>query len=392
MSDVKAPTKRATKKATAKPAAARTRNTGSLGTSPIVTQQPEKTVDPLDIINSAGPMLKTQPKTDEDYDNQYNHIEGDSPTKEFIGDTESASLFSKQRQSSIPDLELEDDEVINSIPHIRKVVIKKINRFNFRLGMEKQPEQFNLVPGTSHGWVVGKKGDEFETGFKDFPDDRLRLERALGVDLGPKSSFWSNLSFDLNDSKHGTILNFDDPQIGPLHEVIYFAMRDPRCKLIANGLHEYTSGKKSAAEWFIENKEAEAEVRQENMTYDIEAMEAFQASSYGKRMGIAKMIGLAVHGVTEKVASVELWEHIKKSAENAKQFIEFANIKPEKFNVTILVKDAIKLNVIRKNKSNDYTYGAEVLGPTEEHIVSKLLNPSGASLRIGITNMLNAKK
>ena len=74
------------------------------------------------------------------------------------------------------------------LPAIRKVAIKKISRFEFRLGLEKTPEKSKMMPGCMQRWMCDKKGNEFMTGLDDYPQagqwDRLSLlakeKQALG--------------------------------------------------------------------------------------------------------------------------------------------------------------------------------------------------------------------
>jgi len=340
-------------------------------------QQSEPVVDPLKIITMSGPMESL--KEDADLDEEFNHIENDN---------KSAKPFENDLTKQFPKELISEETVF--VPQVRKVALKKISRFNFRLGMEKTPEKYNLVPGTGHGWMCDKRGDQFITGLDKRPEDKLRLERALRVDLGNTSPFWSTLTFSMEDKDHGQIMNFDDVQMGALYEVIYFAMLES--SMIANGLQEYSSGKKPFAEWYIENKEAEAEAKEVNMTHDIEATEKFTALSFSRRTGIAKMLGLKAWGVSDKVAGQELWDFIRKDTNNANEFLKLARMRDDEFSVSVLIKDAIKLSVLRRNKANDLTYANETLGPTEDHVVSKLIQPNNANLRLAIERMVEAKK
>jgi hypothetical protein len=193
----------------------------------------------------------------------------------------------------------------------------------------------------------------------------------------------------LEDKEQGQIMNFDDIQMGPYYEVVYYAMLES--PLIANGYQEYKNGKKPFAEWYIENKEAEAEALQENMTHEMEASALFSEISLSKRHSIAKLLKLNVWGVSEKVASVELWNYVKKDSDNAKEFKKLASMRPDELNVSVLVKNAIKLNVIRLDRKNDYCFANEVLGPSEEMIVNKLLVATNSPLRAAVARQVDAK-
>jgi formaldehyde-activating enzyme involved in methanogenesis len=60
----------------------------------------------------------------------------------------------------------------------------------------------------------------------------------------------------------------------------------------------------------------------------------------------------------------------------------------DKINVFEEVKDAIASNLIRKNAAQDYIYGEEVLGSTEDQVISKLLQNENAGLRVAIKSKL----
>lgn len=304
-----------------------------------------------------------------------------SPDIESYNDVDEEKIITSEPEI----IKLEKVEV----PVIRKVAIKKIDRFTFRLGLERSKEKYRMMPGTGHTWAPAKKGNEFITGLEKYPEKRKELERELRVDLSPTSSYYATLTFRLEDKEHGQIMNFDDRQMGPFYEVVYYAMLAD--DLIANGLHEVKSGKKPFAEWYIENKEAEAELLQSEMTAEIEATNAFPSLSFTRRHDVAKLLGLPVWGVSEKVASRELWNFIKQNSDNAIAFNKLVDLSPTEIAVRVVVKSAIKVNVLRRDKLNNYTFNGEVLGPTEDHVVAKLVVATNSSLRLAIERQLKAK-
>lgn len=336
-----------------------------------IKQSTEPVVGAEFIISAAAKSNLGANVDDDVQDSMYNPIASENPSV-ALSDT-------------IPDVVFERVEV----PKIRKIAIKKIDRFNFKLGMERSKEKYKLMPGVGHSWAPSKKGGDFLTGLENFPEERSRLEKALRVDLSPTSAYYATLSFRMEDKEHGQIMNFDDAQLGPYYEVVYYAML--ASDLVANGLHEFKNGTKPFAEWYIENKEAESEMAQAEMTAEIEATNTFPTLSYAKRMDIAKLIGLPVWGLSDKAASADLWKFIKVNSDNAKAFNQLASVKDTEFNVRVLVTTAIKYNVIRRNRANDYTFGSEVLGPTEDHIVSRLSVATNATLRIAIERQVKAK-
>lgn len=353
---------------------------------------------PLEIINQATP---DNFQDEDDYDNELNPIEDDLKDSTLLDHNDFAKTVNGNKLPGVTtraeqpvkfnkeSLVLEDEN-LPALPPIRKVVLRKIDRYVFKLGMERLKEKISLIPGVSHTFVCDMKGDEYVTGLEGRDEDRKRLEKALRRDLSPKSAFWGELSFRMEDKEHGQILNFDDPQLGARNEAVYFAMLGS--SIIANGYQEYSTGSKPAAEWFIEDKEAEAETKQKEMSWELEASNKFQEISDVKKKGAAKLLGLsAFTNNSPKVYTSELWQFIKKNPENAKAFLDLMKKHETEFNVRVEVADSIRLNILRKNRAAEYFIGDVVLGPNIDQIVSKLALPQYAEVRDAIKNQLEKK-
>lgn len=363
-----------------------------------------RVVDPLEIISKAALGADID---EEKLDRQYNDVveENVSNKPGLVLDPEhvlpgvttktGAPIPKTFNKTSLEELDEIAAVATAEVKQIRKVVIKKINRFKFRLGLERiTNDKMNLLPGTAHTWQCDKKGTDFITGLENRPEDRKRLERLLRVDLGPQSSYWANLTFRLEDKEHGMIMNFDDTALGPYYEVVYFGMLGS--SIIAPSLQDYLSGKRPMAEWYIEDKEAEAEAKAASVTSDIEAMRAYDSMSFDRRRGIAKLLGPEVGngawGASDKVVGTELWDYIKKSSTNAAKFLDHARKNDAELNVRIMVSDAIKLNVIRKNKVREYQYGDVIFGPSEDNIIGRLILPQFSQVRQAIQAQITAKR
>lgn len=393
------------------------------------TQQTDEIVTPFNIINQAAVMENfTKPQhAFQDLEHEVNDLseeDAEALRKETrrserlpddLGPGVTRREAAQTRQQA-PGVEYADDQNVRSagrvrvnlteedlapipaaIPQIRKVVLRKLNRYEFRLGMEKvQNEQLNLVPGVGHTFVPDMKGNEYVTGFDSRPEERTRLEKMLRVNLSATSSYWANLTFRMEDKPHGQILNFDDPVMGGKNEVIYFAMLGS--SIIANGYEEYRNGNKPNAEWFIEDREAEAEYTQQQMTHEIEATNVFQEISAHKKRGIAKLLGLQAWGTSDKVVSADLWKFIKAPGDdkkitgaNAKRFLELTRIHDTELNVSVLVKDCMQLNILRKGRGGEFMVGDVALGASAEKVVSKLSLPQYADVREALQNQLRNK-
>ena len=342
-------------------------------------------VSPYELI--AGASLGSPLPSDEEMDAAYNPPL--SPTARDSVVVE-GNLVDTHQMGAGFDLALEElDNLALDVPRIRKVVIRKIPKLRFRLGLEKQKGNPNLMPGVKHTFQVSTKGDTFITGLEDQPDKRRELEGRLKVDLGPKSKFWMDFVINLEDKEHGMALNFDDPIYGAHNELCYYALAGS--DLVANGLQEYTSGEKAFAEWYIENKDAEAEALQKQIDVELKAGEWYKQFSEAKLMDIGKLCGAPVWGLTNRAAATEVYKWLKESYKNAERFCAIAEMKDSEFSVRVLVENAIKFNVFRKNGAHDWTFQNQVIGNNVDLIAKKLAQPAHQDLRLSITNMVNAK-
>jgi hypothetical protein len=388
-----APNKRATAKtATSRPSSRKNTESQKGAQNPhLETEESDEPVlSPFEIMNKAINKLPVfnEPEQMED---QFNHIEPE--TKSSMIRTEEDLLPGRTgRTGGLTDL-IDDDILEEARPHIRMVAIKKYNRNNFRLGLERSAEKYNKLPGTRYGFTVDRVGNKFKTGLQDKPEVRKRLEKALGVNLGDESKYWESFVFNIEDKQHGHLLNFDDRQFGPYNEMVYYAMTDS--STVAVGLHGIKD--KKDAEWYIEDKEAEAVMFEKEMDYDLEASEIFGSLNTTRLRGIGKLAGLAVHNVKAAVVKTEVFKWLRAkdatnaNSPNAKAFLQYAKMGDSEFAVRVVVNDAVRLNVIRKNKTGDYIYGQEILGHDVDQVVGKLKQATNSHMRMGIESQVEAK-
>lgn len=273
------------------------------------------------------------------------------------------------------------------------VIVRKIQRFGFRLGMERTEEKYQLAPGTGQTFQPWKRGDRFLTG--QIATDtalRQRLESILGVDLNDKSLYYENVTYRMEDRPNGQILAIEDDYSGAYMEVIYHCMI--ASPLVANGMQEYSSGKKPEAEWYIENREAEAEAKQKVMSDEMEAFSLFNQMSPTRRIALAKILGMGVWGLSEAVIKGLLWDYLKKGEKGVSvvgRFITEATRNDRTIVTKALIMDAIHYNVFRLNNARDYVYGDEAMGATLQAVEEKLLSPKNASLRVAVEEKVNLK-
>lgn len=278
------------------------------------------------------------------------------------------------------------------------VTVKFITRGNFRLGLENTPEKFRSIPGTTQRWAPRRVGNLYRTGLDRpemgaTPEERQAKLKALEMELGRTldSEFYNELSIKLDPNK----LSGNKLYLSKAFDfVVFLAMMDDN--KVANGYEEYANGTKPEAEWYIENKEAEAEKLASSRSQQIKATNTFGTLSDAKKQKIAIMAGLPVLGLSPLAVENTLWEWLtipenKKAAIHIKLFLDWVAMGDQYINISALVKNAIAFNVIRKQASGDYFYGDTLVGTTEAEIVGKLSRVTGADLRLGIESKLQAK-
>jgi hypothetical protein len=266
-------------------------------------------------------------------------------------------------------------------------ILRPIPKGSKRLGLEKQGVQ--RMPGTKCNWVPTKRGDVYLTGLEDNDTLRKKLEEKLGVELHNKSDYYRNLSTILEERPMG--LYFDSKV--PKEAVLIKAML--ASAMIANGITEYNNGVKPYAEWYFENSEADAKEGEEKRNIVTEAVETYKNLSNLKKENVCKILGINVYGLSPKIINEKLWNFIecvdnpsdKKS--NCNLFNSVAKLDANLIDIKALIKDAVQFNVIRKNAENDFIYGDNILGTTEDQVVGKVSKDD--ELRLIITQKVENK-
>lgn len=271
-----------------------------------------------------------------------------------------------------------------------KVILKPISAQKFRLGLENTTEGFLKVPGTKYTYEPSIVGKNHKTGLHRLNRAQIaQLEEGIGSALD--SDFYSELSYRMDASNpNGHHMDLSRP----LEKIVYLTMLESH--LVAQGLVQKQNGQKPEAEWYIENLDAEAEIEFKEQDRFRKVFGLYTEISDRKKVAFAKIFNLPVRGLSPKVADTKLWNLLldKKQINYKKildRFIEMCAWSDEKVNVYEEVKDAIAGNIIRRNGAQDYIYGEDVLGATEEHVIGKLLLNENAGVRMSIKHKLNLR-
>lgn len=286
------------------------------------------------------------------------------------------------------------------------IKFRRIPPFKKRLGLENQPENYMMMPGAVYRWEPAFNGRHYRTGLEDKDELRAKLEKATGFDLRPDSEFYANLSFKLEDKRDGFIMNLTDSQIGLYLQIVLFAMIES--PLIASSYAEYYDGRKPAAEWYIEDKEKEANAKERDQEFERQAFELYTNMSPERRAKVARVLGLDVMGLSDKAASAELWDYIKGLAKakknstdpatasdpktNVQNFMRVVKIDNDSLEAMSLLTEAMSLSIIRRNTKREIEYKSVPLGMTEDLASRALMRPDNQLMYSNLQKEVEAKK
>lgn len=263
-----------------------------------------------------------------------------------------------------------------------RIIVKPIQLKEFKLGLEKTKEKFVRLPGVRYRWAPSKKGNTYLTGLHHIPmAKRVALEKAIGRELNDE--YYADLTYIMDGSNpNGHHMDLSEPT----ELIVYLAFIES--ELIATSRSQHTNGSKPFAEWYIEDNEIEAEEQEKARDKTMQVNRIYDGLTETRRSTFAKLLGINVQGVSAKVGAAKLWtlltEPTRTRDKMIDRFIEISRWTDEKINVFAEVKDALSFNILRRNSAQDIIYAEQVLGATEEQVVSKLLMGENGQLRISI--------
>ena len=183
--------------------------------------------------------------------------------------------------------------------------------------------------------------------------EERELEEALSMKKGElsksNSSFWGHcLELRLSKRKPTTLVfDFSNPI-----EYIKYKVLTNRNDIASN---EAEMLKFPKAEFFIDDKEAKAQIEEKKIDLEFELMDKFNELSMSEKRGYLKLYGrTGVNDVSDKIVKTELWKEAQK---DPKKFIAFTTDKD--IQIRIDIQDMLETGVIFK-KNNFYNFGQEV--------------------------------
>lgn len=242
---------------------------------------------------------------------------------------------------------------------------------------------------------------------KEVADRRKRLEDATGLDLGPRSEYYSGVygakyntgevasKVKLMDGNN--LFNFNIPE----KEIEYWWVVQYTGK-IAPSLEAWKHGKaKPGVQFYISNPEGEASIVYKKNTSIVDANESLKKLSLEKRKKVARLCGLPVtESDTEQIVFNQLYNMISKGTievgeykgqDAVNLFNKISALSDKVLNVRNLVKDAIALRVFTKRQGVVYE-GEQMIAPNEEELVTDLSLDSRQQELLALDIKVNDKK
>jgi hypothetical protein len=236
---------------------------------------------------------------------------------------------------------------------------------------------------------------------------RDRLEAVTGLDLGPRSEYYSGVyGSKFNSGQVATrvklidgdnTFNFSNP-----HKEIEFWWLTQIIDLIAPSQEEWKKGNcKSTVQFYISNPEAEASIiYAQNMTIT-KAVETLRQMSVDRQRKVAKLIGLAITDNDKpEIVFNALYTMISKgSVENGEYkgqnsvdlFNRIAGMTDKLLSVRSLVREAIQLRVLSKRNGIIYE-GEAAIAQSEDQLIDEMSLDSKQMERLALETRVADKK
>lgn len=234
-----------------------------------------------------------------------------------------------------------------------------------------------------------------------------KLEKALGVDLGPHSKFWNaSLSVSNHDMTHvqGEKLmdgdNFYDLS-QPMKELAFSWLRVH--PTIASSYQAWERGEfGSETQFYVVDDDIENQVVYKKKIEINKAIAAFLEMSPEKRKKIARLLGCPVTEETKEDVVYNLVDDILKKTElkngthkglnPVKVFNQFAELKENILHVKDLVKQAISHSVYRYGASGRIMRGEFEMAKSEDDLVKFLVDEDNQEDLLLLEKEIKTKK
>lgn len=248
-------------------------------------------------------------------------------------------------------------------------VVLKFARVNPWAGIAKYKNCYDYI-----GTYWTRSGNRY-TGLTE--EDARRLEKEMGYEeghLAPTSTFWKTYSIRIGAKD--VYLHTEKPE----DELAYLFLKGH--KRVALGL----SNIKPQNDYVLVNSEAEAEAKNKINRVKREAVTEFNKMSLEEMRKCLRIYGNRADNISNELVENKLFELIEKDPN--KFFLIWVNNKNKE--TQYILDTAIGKNIIRKSK-NIYYYGTDVIGRSNDDVISFLNNKANQEIKLAILNEIDAK-
>lgn len=205
-------------------------------------------------------------------------------------------------------------------------------------------------------------------------EERQRLEKILGVDLTPHSSFWDEFAIFLGDKD--IILDTDIAE----QELKYKFLKNH--KRVAFGLND----RKPGTNYVLLQAEEEAKEKNSKSRIKRRAIQEFDRLTPNEIRKALRLFGYNSTNITNEVAEDNLYTLVE---ENPQRFLTIWVDNKSK-DTQFLIEEACAKGILRKQQGT-YKYGSDVLGYNLEQTIDHLDNPANTDLKVTILAQLEGK-
>jgi hypothetical protein len=236
---------------------------------------------------------------------------------------------------------------------------------------------------------------------------RKKLEEELGVDLGPKSSFWDHSkSLSAEDQSHVQPVKLVDGDnyfdLGIPYQELAFAWLRVH-PTIASSFQAWERGEYAAdTQWYVVDDEIENTIAYNKKKAVNKAIITLDKMSPETKRKVARQLGLPVTEDTKEEIVYNLIDDVFKKSEfksgsfqglnPIEVFTRFADMKEDILHAKDLVKQAITHSIYRMKPNGKIYEGEAEIAKDEDDLVKFLLNEDHQEDLIMLQQKLQSKK
>ena len=305
---------------------------------------------------------------------------------------------------------------------------KEYNRNNGSLEASLSLHGYSRFPGTGVRFVPYKEANgSYRTGLDEnapylqkmkrthpenwkIETDRIKalkrdLEERSGLDLGPRSDFYTQMFNDRVAIKAEIVRLKEGDNIFDLDDVfkaITYAWLRVH-PLIASSYGAYERGEyPSNTQFYVNDEDIEEEIKYKRKTQINKAVGTLDALGLEKRRKVARLLGLPVSENSKEtfvynlldtfIKSQEIKAGDYKGANPVDLFLKFSEMDDKIVSTKDLVEQAIKHSIYRITKGGRITEGGQEIAKSKDELVSDLMDDKFQDDLLALQEKLKMKK